>query len=85
MDHHRLIIMDNSIDSVFGNDIVIVATNITVFDTLTLGDNFIDKIFGSVDAIFGTVLLDENSGGCILTLKFESCLDGFSYGKTELM
>ena len=83
--HHRPISMNSSIDAIFGNRIMMVATKATVFYSLTLGDKFVVKIFRCVDAIVGKILVDGNTNGFILMLELEFGLDIFSDVNTDLM
>ena len=69
VDHHNTSGTDSSLDAVFGNCIMMVATDVIVFDTLTLGEKFIEKLFGSVDLIVSTLLLYGNTNSCNLTLE----------------
>ena len=83
--HHRPGIMYSSVDAIFGNRIVMVVTEATVFYALTLGDKFIVKLFISVDEIFGKILVDGNANVCSLMLELELGLDIFSDVNTDLM
>ena len=77
--------MYSSVDAIFGNRIVMVVTEATVFYALTLGDKFIVKLFISVDEIFGKILVDGNANVCSLMLELELGLDIFSDVNTDLM
>ena len=77
--------MNSIIDAIFGNRIVMVATKATVFYDLTLGDNFVVKIFRCLYAIVGKILVDGNTNGYILMLELEFGLDICSDVNTDLM
>ena len=61
VDHHCARIRDSSFDTVFSGCIVMVATESTVFDTVTLLDIFYHKIFVDVYYIVSAVLINGDA------------------------
>jgi hypothetical protein len=77
--------LDGVFDGGFGHTIVVMATNATVPDTLTLGGQFGGKFLQRVHPIVSTVGMHLDAGSGSFSLKTELSLDNLGPCETHLM
>jgi hypothetical protein len=77
--------LNDVFDPTFCHSIVLMTTNATVLDTLTLGGQFGGKFLQSVPVIVGIVGANMNANGGSFLFKTELSLHSFGLSKTHRM
>jgi hypothetical protein len=83
--HHGASSAHGIFDCIFGDAIVVMTTNATVFNPLPFGGQFGGELLRSIDAVVGTIGTNVNTSGGRLALELELGLNGFCSSKAYLV
>jgi hypothetical protein len=85
VDHDGATSAHGVLDGIFSHSIMMVPTDPTMLDPLSLGSEFRGEFLGGVDTVVSAIGTNVNSNGGGLTLKSEFGLNSFSARETHLM
>jgi hypothetical protein len=85
VNHHSSSRAHGGLDAVFGNSVVMVATNAAMLDPLTLTEKLGAEFFAGVDPVIGAVVAHTDANGCGFLLKGELGLNRLTSSETDLV